>query len=288
MADQNLIKSADVTVKVRDIEFIKMFNDNISRLQTALGLFRRIARDPGTNLKAYKTTGTLEDGSGIGEGELIPLSKYKREVADVAELSFNKWRKETSYEAIQSAGYNEAIAETDAKMIQDIQKAIRTQIYEFLKTGTGTASGDNLQKAIANTWGALNVAFEDTSATPVYFVHPLDIATYLGGAQITTQTAFGFSYVENFLGMGRVIIDSNIDQGTLIATASENLNLYYAPASTQGFDFTTDETGLIGVHHDVEYSNLTTDTVAVSALTLFPEYLDRIFVTTIGEDVPSA
>ena len=283
-ADQNLITVSDLA-KVRDIEFTRRFTEGIQSLMELLGITQLISYTAGTALKIYTTTGTLESGSNIAEGEDIPVSKYARTVADVVELAFNKWSKETSYEAIQKRTYNEAVRETDDKFIMDIQKTIRAQILAFLATGTGAASGVGLQSCLANCWGALTTAFYDyTPQTPIYFVSTMDIAHYLGGATLTTQTSFGMTYVENFLGLGRVIMSPLIPRGVVYCTASENINLYYANANgAEGFDFSTDKTGLIGVHHDTTYKNLTYMTYAVSAVTLFPEYLDRIIIAPIYE-----
>ena len=74
--------------------------------------------------------------------------------------------------------------------------------------------GTDLQDTLAQCWGKLQVLFEDDTAQAVYFVNPEDIATYLGAAAITTQTAFGLNYIENFLGLGTVIITSRVTKGT--------------------------------------------------------------------------
>ena len=63
------------------------------------------------------------------------------------------------------------------------------------------------------------------------FMNPLDVADYLTKAQITLQTAFGMTYVENFLGLGTVIFDSKVPKGTIYATAKDNIVLYYIPVN---------------------------------------------------------
>ena len=98
--------------------------------------------------------------------------------------------------------------------------------------------------------GKLQVLFEDDTAQAVYFVNPLDIADYLGKASITVQTAFGMNYVEDFLGLGTVIMSSRITQGTFVATAKENLIMYYLTMNgdvAQAFGLTADELGYIGI-----------------------------------------
>ena len=117
-------------------------------------------------------------------------------------------------------------------------------------------------------------------------MNPLDVADYLGGAQISTQTAFGMSYIENFLGLGTVILASDVPKGKLYATAAENIVLYYIPVTSadmaQAFDLTSDATGLIGIHTGPTYDNLSAETVAASGVGLFAEKLDGIVVGTIN------
>lgn len=58
-----------------------MFSENVKKLLEALGVTRKIAKQAGTVLKAYKATGTLENGE-VAEGETIPLSKDKTEAVN--------------------------------------------------------------------------------------------------------------------------------------------------------------------------------------------------------------
>lgn len=73
---------------------------------------------------------------------------------------------------------------------------------------------------------------------------------------------------------------SGIEQGKVITTAKQNLILYYTnPTNSEvakAFEFITDSTGLIGVHRNVDYKTLTTDTTAVTGSKLFAELLDGI------------
>ena len=138
-AETNLIKSADL-VKAREIEFTYTFGENLKKLLEALGVTRKIAKQAGTALKAYKATGTLEDGN-VAEGDVIPLSKYVTEPVVFDELKLKKWRKATSAEAIVEKGYAQAVTMTTDAMLKDVQKGIRKSFFDFLATGTGVASG---------------------------------------------------------------------------------------------------------------------------------------------------
>lgn len=282
--DAKTVKSADLA-KVRDVDFTERFSTGITKLMEMLGVTRKIEKKAGEVLKAYKVTGTLENGT-VAEGEVIPLSKYQTSYEPIGTATLKKWRKVTTAEAISEKGYGQAVNDTNNKMLKDIQKGIRSNFVSFLATGTGKATGVGLQAALAQVWGQLQVLFEDTSIEAIYFLNPLDVADYLGSAQISTQTAFGMSYIENFLGMGTVILSSDIPKGKIYGTASENVVLYYIPVTSadmaQAFALTSDATGLIGIHTGPTYDNLSAETVATSGVGLFAEKLDGIVVGTIS------
>mgnify|MGYP003092743642 FL=1 len=285
--DEKTVKAADLA-KVRDVDFTERFTTDLGTLMKMLGVTRKIEKKAGETLKVYKVTGTLESGT-VAEGEIIPLSKYQTTYTAIGEAELKKWRKVTTAEAISEKGYGQAVNDTNDKMLKDIQKGVRSQFITFLGTGTGTASGVGLQAAMAQVWGQMQILFEDTSIQTVYFMNPLDVADYLGSAQISTQTAFGMSYIENFLGMGTAILASDIPKGKIYSTAAENIVLYYIPVTSsdmaQAFSLTSDATGLIGIHTEPTYNNLSTETVAASGVGLFAEKLDGIVVGTISTGV---
>jgi hypothetical protein len=283
-AETNLIKKEDLA-RVREIEFTEMFGYSIKKLMEALGVTRKIAKQAGTTLKTYKATGTLEDGT-VAEGETIPLSKYKTTAVTYKEITLKKWRKATSAEAIIERGYDQAVSDTTDEMLKDIQKGIRKDFFDFLATGTGTASGDTFQAALAQCWGQLQVLFEDDEIGAVYFMNPLDVADYLSTANITMQTAFGMSYIENFLGLGTVILNSSVPKGKIYATAKDNIVLYYIPVNgadlSEAFTFTVDNTGYIGIHEVPDYTNMTAYDTVVNGMVLFAERIDGVVVGSIS------
>lgn len=287
MAAENNVIVKDDMAKAREIEFVYRFVDNIKALQKALGITRPIAKQAGTVLKAYKADGTLEDGSLIEEGDVIPLSHYRTVPVTFQEIGLEKYRKASTAEAIIGGAYSQAVVKTDAKALRDLQARIKKRFYDFIATGTGVATGTNLQNTIAQVRAQLAIKFEDQDVQPVYFVNPVDIGDYLGGAQIITQTAFGMTYFEDFLGLGTVIEAPAVPAGTVYGTVKDNIVLYYIPVNGAdglgtGFDFTTDETGLVGIHHEANYSRMQVETVLVTGLTLFAERLDGIVVGSIG------
>jgi hypothetical protein len=257
-----------------------------------LGITRKIPVTAGTVLKVQKTTGTLANGT-VPEGEIIPLSQYATTWEPIGEATLKKWRKASTAEAILKGGYDQAVNDTDKKMILDIQKGIRTQFISALGSfsDSGSATGDGIQSAFANAWGKLAIAFEDDAVQTVFIANPLDVSDYLAKANITVQTAFGLNYVQNFLGLGTVILTGQVTQGTFYATASENINLYYIDVNEanglgEAFDFTTDtETGLIGIHEDANYTRMQEETVAICGIDLFPDKSAGVIVGTITSSV---
>ena len=284
MAENNLITRSDLA-RVREVDFTLMFSESIKKLVEALGVTRKIAKQAGTVLKTYKATGTLLDGN-VAEGETIPLSKYQTEAVSYKEITLKKWRKATSAEAIVDRGYDQAVTMTTDRMLKDVQKGIRTNFFDFLATGTGTATGNGLQGALAQSWGQLQVLFEDDDIRAVHFINPLDIADYLAEAAVTTQTAFGMTYLKDFLGMGDVFMNSSVPKGTVYSTAADNIVLYYIPVNGadlgEAFDFTSDETGYIGIHEAPDYTNMTASDTVINGMELFAERLDGIVKATIA------
>lgn len=283
-AATNTILTSDVA-RVRVIDFNYQFTGSLQKFFEVLGVTRKIAVQEGAALKALKVTGTLQSGA-VAEGDLIPLSKYQTEEVTLGEAKLGKWRKSTTAEAILKGGYEQAVGATTDKMVKDIQKKIRGDLFTFLATGTGEAYGDSLQAALANGWGQLQVLFEDDAVETVYFLNPLDVANYLGTAQVTVQTAFGMNYIENFLGLGTVILSANVALGKYYATAKENIVAYYVNVAAgeikSAFQLTTDETGYIGIHEYADNDHACVNDLVMSGVTFFPERIDGIVVGEIG------
>ena len=282
-AETNTIMAADLA-RVREIDFVTQFNGSLLKLIEALGVTRKIAVQEGATLKMLKVTGTLESGN-VAEGDLIPLSKYETEDVAVGEVKLNKWRKATTAEAILKGGYDQAVGATTEKMVRDIQKTVRGNLFTFMATGTGSATGSGLQAALANAWGKLAVLWEDDAVETAYFLNPMDVADYLGGAQVEMQTVFGMNYIKNFLGLGDVFLNSNVPAGKFYATAKENIVLYYVNVASgeiaAAFGLTADETGYIGINEYADKDTARVIDLVMSGVTFFPERQDGIVVGTI-------
>ena len=286
----NTITTADVAPAI-SIDLIENLAENIRSLQELLGVTDLIPAAVGTQVKRYtKTVGQLNPQP--EEGDIIPLSEAAYEEADPIVVAFDLYRKMTTAQAIQKSGRQRAIYDTDRLIIGEVRKTVKSKFYDALEDGTGTiADGDTLQAALANAWGEIHVFYEDFDASPVYFINPKDVAAYLGTAPITMQTAFGFDYVENFLGLGTAIFAANVEEGTFYATAKENLRGVLVPANGEvgaEFDLTSDESGTVGITHGRVLERGSIETLLMCGVTFFAENLAGVFKGTIGGGSVSA
>ena len=283
-AETNVITTSQLS-RVREVDFVERFSgSSLAKLVQALGVTRKIPMMEGTTLYVYKTTGTLENGA-VTEGEIIPLSRYTRTRTPVGDITLKKWRKATTAEAIKKSGFQEAVSETDQKLLRDVQASIRSDFFSFL-TGldASVVGGETLQAVLAKLWGSLQVLFENDSVETVYFIHPLTVADYLATATVTLQTAFGMNYIENFLGLGTVILHSSIPQGQVYATAKENILLYYLAMNgdvAAAFGLTTDDTGYIGMHAAQNDQRAQVETLVMSGIQFLVEQADGVVVGQI-------
>ncbi len=283
--EQNANVKADFA-KIPEIDFVNQFGYSVRKLIEALSITRKVSMPIGTQLTRYKTTVALT-ASAAGENEVIPLSKATQVKDTPVELKLNKYRKLASVEAIQQSGFEVAVNDADRKLVQEIQKRVRKDLFDGLAKGTGspTVTGTGLQGALATAFGFVQSVFEDDAAETIVFANPIDIATYLGTAGITTNSAFGMTYLEPFVGV-RVFSNTSVPAGKIYATAPQNLIVAYAPVNggeiSKAFGgFTTEETGLIGVAHEQVNNTMSYETVSFDSVVFFAENLAGVATITI-------
>lgn len=267
------------------IDFAEQFGQRFNTLSELLGVQRTLPMASGTVLKTYTSSVTL-DGTVVAPGDIIPLSKVVLEDGPSQELAWDKKRKAVPMEDIQKYGFQKAITLTDNKLLNEIQKGVRTKLLAQLASGTGTATGVGLQATMAQNWATVTAKFDEDDVQIISFMNPFDAADYLGQANVTVQNAFGMTYLEGFLNNKVVFMSAEIPQGTVYSTADQNLIAAYALMNGgeigQAFDFVTDETGLIGITHDIDKSRLTAETITAYGVVLFAERLDGVVVGTIA------
>lgn len=292
MAKENLIVTTDIEVTARELDFVTRFANSWEHLREIMGIMRPIKKQPGAILKSKYVEGTLQSGV-VGEGEEIPYSNFKVKEKEYAEMTIEKFSKAVSIEAIKDHGYENAVQMTDDQFLFELQTNVTTRFYDYLNTGSLTSTQATFQMAMAMAKGNVLNKFKQMHKTVtgvVAFVNVLDVYEYLGTADISVQTKFGFTYMKDFMGYNTVFLlsDEEIARGKVIATAIDNIVLYYVdPADSDfakaGLKYTTDNvTGLIGVHTQGNYGTAVSEMFAIMGLTLFAEYLDGIAVVTVG------
>lgn len=181
--------------------------------------------------------------------------------------------------------------DTDEEFKSDLQNKVSDKFYKQLKAGSLTGAETTWQMAIAMSIGRVKDKFKKMKRTATgvaVWVNTLDVYKYIGAADITLQTAFGFEYMKNFLGADVVFISSEIPEGVVIATPLNNIVAYYVdPGDSEfvkaGLSYTTDPTtGFIGFHAQGTYERAISDLFAIMGLRLFCEYLDAIAYTSVG------
>ena len=281
----NTIKQEDL-VAAQDIMFVANFNGDINPLLNILGIFGPEVVAAGTTMFQYKVTGSLSAES-VEEGDEVPLSKYNLTKESVGSFEVKPYRKLVTAQAVLKSGYENAVLRTDAQMLKDIRAGIVTGLFEFLKTGTGTATGDGLQATIAQANAKLTDTLEknnDSATSLVWFINPFDIADYLAKAEVTIQTVYGMNYLESFLGVSNIFVTNKVDKGTIYVTPTDNIHLYgtdFGALAQGGLSYETQESNLIGVHHQPAYNRTSCETYALVGATLLAEVKDYIVKGTI-------
>ena len=289
-APDNMTGTAQVQTRAREIDFVTSFSKNLQALLDVMGITRMIKKENGSTLKTKKVTGTLQSGA-VAEGDEIPLSQYQVEEVPFDTIRIEKYRKGVSLEAIAEKGYDAAVQSTDDEFKSDLINVVTGKFYTQLKAGSLVGHESTWQMAVAMAIGKVVDKFQKMKRTATgvaLWVNTLDVYKYIGAADITLQTAFGFKYVTDFMGADVVFVSSEIPENVVVATPLNNLVAYYVdPGDSEfvkaGLQYTTDtETGFIGFHAQGTYERAISDMFAIMGLRLFCEYQDAIAYIAVG------
>ena len=282
-------------VTAREVDFVTRFADNWEALRNILGIMRPIRKAPGTQLISYTADVELEDGD-VDPGNVIPYSKTTITQAAKGDLEIKKYAKAVPIEDVNKYGAAIAVEKSDDAFLTKLQNAVLTQFYTFLNTGTlgGDVSASTWQDALAKAQGEVLNKFatmQKDVTSVVGFANILDAYDYLGAADISVQTQFGLTYIQDFLGYSVLFLlpANQVARGNVIATPVENIDLYYIDPSDSdfaklGLNYTTQgETNLIGFHAQGNYSTAVGESYALMGMALWAEYLDGIAKITFGD-----
>lgn len=279
-----------VDVEARKLDFVSRFGTTWEELQNVLGISDPVKKEAGTTLKSYISSVTLEDGD-VDPGCVIPYSKATITEVSHEDLKLEKYAKAVPVEDVDKYGVTVAVQKSDDAFLNELQGKVLDSFYTAIADDTHALTGtySTFQMAVAMAIGKVKDKFKKmrkNSTNIVVFVNTLDLYGYLGGAEVTIQTAFGLDYIQNFLGASTVIVTSEIDQGTVVAIPAENLVAYFIDPSTEfaslGLVYTTDgQTNLIGFHAQGNYGTAVGESFAIMGMKLWMEYADGVAVVTI-------
>lgn len=280
-------------VTAREIDFVTRFGRNWDALRQILGIMRPIRKAPGSKLISYTSSVTLASGT-VDPGEVIPYSKATVEQVGYEDLTIEKYAKAVPIEDVEKYGASIAIQKSDEAFLNELQIMVLTRFYQFLNTGTLIDAAPTWQAALAMAKGKVIDKFQKMRKTVtqvVGFANVLDLYEYLGTADITIQTAFGLTYIQNFMGYSTLFLlsEPDIDRGTVIALPVENIDLYYIDPSDPEFAelglnyAVAGETNLIGFHAQGAYHTAVGESYALMGMKLWAEYLDGIAVITVDD-----
>ena len=279
-------------VNARELDFVNRFSDNWSALQNIIGISRPIRKTPGTKLVSYTADVTLESGS-VDPGKVIPYSKATIVETAKTDLTIEKYAKAVPIEDVEKYGAAIAVEKSDDAFLTKLQNVVLGKFYTFLNTGTLTGTAATWQMALAKAQGLVLDKFatiQKDVTEVVGFANILDFYDYLGAAQITVQTQFGLTYIQNFMGYSTLFLlpAAQIARNKVLATPVENIDLYYIdPGDSEfarlGLNYTTQgETNLIGFHAQGNYNTAVGESYALMGMTLWAEYLDGIAKITVS------
>lgn len=278
-------------IQAREIDFVTRFGESWKELQEALGIARPIKKENGAVLRSYIASITLEDGD-VPAGAVIPYSKTTVAETTFGEVVIKKYAKAVTVEDVAQYGEEVAINKTDKAFLNELQGNVTDDLYDTIVNNQYalTSSEDTFQMAVAIAEGLVVDKFKKMHkdfSNIVVFVNTMDFYRYLGGADITLQSAFGMQYIKNFLGAETMILTSEIPVGKVIAIPAENLVLYYIDPATQfarlGLVYTTDgETNLIGFHAGGNYTTAVGESHALQGMKLWYEYADGVSIVTVN------
>lgn len=300
-APTNVIDSAAINYGLTR-EFAANFNHDTNQLMQYMGIITPEPVAAGYALEQHTVKGSLNNqgsdasdaatagtsGTGYVEGDLVALSKFTVDSKPVGKAKLLPYRKVTTAQAIAEHGVRWSVLNTDSKMLATIRADILGQFFTFLGNGTGTATGNTLQATLAQSEAKLGDALETNNDDPtavIHFVNRFDVANYLGDATVTTQTAFGMNYLENFLGVQNVLVSSKVPKGTVYTTDASNIHCFsqdFSSLAEAGLAYVTSDNGLIGVAHTTLYDHVSVETDVLTGMLLFPEVTDYIVKGTIA------
>lgn len=280
-------------VTAREIDFVSRFGTTWSALSDILGIVKPIRKTAGTRLVSYAVSVDLEDGD-VDAGCVIPYSKVTTVQTLSEDLTIEKYAKAVPIEDVNTYGAEIAVQKSDDAFLTTLENKVLGNFYTFLNnvSGATTDTASTWQAALAKAQGLVLNKFATIQKEVtgiVGFANILDAYDYLGTANVTVQTAFGLTYIKDFLGYKTLFLlpASRVARNTVFATAVENIDLYYIDPSDSdfarlGLQYTVaGDTNLVGFHARGNYGTAVGESFALMGMKLWSEYADAIAKVTV-------
>lgn len=280
----NTIVTTDLAPAI-SIDHANRLVEDINKFREMLGIADMKVVPAGSTVTVYNVARYGDAPEQVAEGIEIPLTKIQRTGANIT-IGLKKYRDLVTAEAIQKVGRDVAINDTDTGLVNEARAGIKSAFFGTI-TGTEAVSdgGETMQSAAADVWGDVVTHFDGKDVSTIFFVNPADAAVYLGNTTVNLADAFGLSYIENWFGMGTLVISPAITQGYIFGTAKENLNGVYSPANGDlgaAFGASSDETGLVLVSHAPMLGRASIEALVMTAATFYAEDASGVFKGAIG------
>jgi hypothetical protein len=251
------------------------------------GVYTEVSTPAKADLKnyyvAYVSTGSSA-GRTYVEGDEVSLSEFKLSKVLIGETNFFPYRWRVTAQALQRGGFDNAFGRFVDQGYKQLRSDTVSDIFNWLNLFTDAtvacpASGSTweLQELVAHSEETLLNTLEthrENDTDIVHFMNRSDVYNYLAEKEISTQTLFGMTYLEKFLGIEKVFLSNRITAGTMVATPVSNLKSYcidFDEIAKAGIKYQTDGSNLIGFAYTVAMDHVSAEVHAVRTLTITPE-----------------
>jgi len=170
MVEKNLNVMADLGT-IKSIDFVNKFGTSINDLLTLLGVTRKEPMTADMQINLYKWAVDMDTAATVGEGETIPLSKVTRALDRTVKVEWLKKRRAVSAESVARHGADIAIDQSDKRLMREIQSGVKTDFVTSLGTTKTKISSTDLQVALSQSWGKLQLIPEFEGEAFVSFVN---------------------------------------------------------------------------------------------------------------------
>lgn len=265
----------------QQVNAVAKFEADLHALMEVLNVADVTKVKDGGSVKVYleKTPDTVT----YVEGQEIPNCDAVPTAGDPVVLTWTPMRSLATYQKIQDRGFDVAVGGSADTLRKTMGANFRTSLCTAINAGTATATqGATVQQAAANATAKLMELTAEEAGTPIVLLSPMTWAAYAGSANISTQNAFGLTYVRGFLGVDLAIILPGLTDNVVYATTAENINFVAADIAAISEEMQVDESGVFGICIKDEPAKHGYDVITSGGIKAFLHVLGRCVKVTVG------